>query len=119
MTIDFSHFSKPNLVLFGESITYVKAGPVSRTIYAIVVREPAEPLAATPDALRPGIEIHVQNKVESYDASAGTYGGISAGELDTGTDSLKLPRLVGGTPEAFSIVRILGQDEGMLRLEVR
>ena len=125
MTIDFSHFSPTFVAQFGESITYVKTGPISRTIFAVVEREPpviqgrAGTLTADPSALRPDIEVWVQNRVEEYDAVAGKFGGISAGELDKGTDKLMLPRMVGGTPEGFTIMRVSDQDAGMLRLEVR
>ena len=60
-------------------------------------------------ALRPLMMIHVANDAET---------GISASELDTGLDVLSVRRRVGGDFELFH-VKLVGQDEGMLLLEVR
>ena len=95
---------------FGETIAYVNASAISRSISAIVHRQIASPLPESGRMMRPFFQVGVANNATT---------GISASELDTGKDHLTFPRRVGGTAEAFTIHRILFQDDGMLWLEVR
>lgn len=94
---------------FEESIVYRPRVGSTRNIVAIVDRSPPAPLGP-PGTLAAQLTVAVMNSAVV---------GISAGELDTGGDSIDVALRVGGTPETRRITRIAEQDAGMLVLEVR
>ena len=110
MAMGWSDMAAANLVTFGEAVTYVKASAATRSITALVDRNPAQPLSEPPSGIRPLTTVAVLNSATL---------GISASELETSTDTIKFAKRVGGTAESWSIARLLDQDETMLLLEVR
>lgn len=114
--IDLTLFTAAFLQVWGETIHYLpgSAGVTTtagagREITACVERQVRAAVQGPGDVLRPHMLVYVANSATI---------GISAAELNTGRDLLTIPFKVGGTPEAFHIVRVLNQDEGMLVLEV-
>ena len=97
------------LAEFGESIIYKPRGGGLRPIIAVVDRGGAEGLGGVP-ANAPLATILVKN------CSAD---GISSSELDTGGDKVTLAVRIGETARDRNITKPLGQDCGMLKLEVR
>jgi len=110
MAIDFGKVTPGFLSLFGESISYVKAGGTTRAIVAVVDRQPITSIPETPAALRPHMLVYVANSATT---------GISLAELDCGTDLLRFAARVGGTAEDITLTRIYSQDAAMLCLECR
>ena len=112
MGLDDSHLATAWLPGESETVTYRPAGVSAndRSISAVVDRNPVAPVADTPGHLRPNLIVHVLNSATT---------GISAGELDCGTDILLLAARVGGAAEEMRIARPIEQDAGMLALEVR
>jgi hypothetical protein len=86
------------------------AGFVERTISALVTRERPRGIAAAPHGQAPVVTVRVKNDGAS---------GISATEVDTGRDMIRLPVWPGETPMARPIAGIISQDEGMIGLRLR
>jgi hypothetical protein len=93
----------------GEAVTYNPAS-TARAINAIVHRNPIEALPETPDLV--GIAFVV--KVIDDDTL-----GISAAELNKGSDTISVAVREGGTPETRQITRLIESGGGMLTLGVR
>lgn len=98
------------LALFGESITATFADASTRTIRAVVNRDPATPIPEMSAAQRPLAHVFVANSATT---------GISAAELDTATLRLTFSRRIGKAAETFRVHRLIEQDEDMIALEVR
>ncbi len=98
------------ITVYGEAttITYLPRGGGSREIQAIVDWEEEQGVAG--NVLSPTIEILVKNNATT---------GISSNEIDRGGDRVTIPMKIGGSTQNRAIKRILGQDCGMLELEVR
>ncbi len=109
MPIDFSTTAASFLTQFGEAITYVKASGATRSITAVVDRQPEAELRELSGVMRPSMQVHVANS---------TTTGIAATELNTATDVLRLAHILGGTVANCKIDRMVTQDAGMLVLEV-
>lgn len=93
---------------FGEVIAYWPHGGSSRSITAIIEREPPAIFDAAGNAVFPKVTIRVAN-------SSGT--GIASSELDTGRDEIELLLNTGdSTSKRFSIMQILSQDSGVTHL---
>jgi len=106
LTVDAAKF----LTDFGETITYRPDGGKPRRITAIVERQDAEAEPAAGRTRQPGISIVVQNDC---------LAGISADEIDIGTDKVELALRVGGEQAQRALGEIISQDEGILTLRVR
>ena len=109
-----SHFARaafPQLLKqFGESITYLPNGGGSRSITAIVDRDPPAVFDAAGNAVIPQFIVRVYNSCRS---------GISSKEIDTGKDQLQFIRRVGEVvPVTFSVGMMLSQDSGVVQLAV-
>lgn len=95
---------------FGESITYLPYGGGSRSITAIVDREPPAILDAAGNTVLPQFIVRVYNSATT---------GISSTELDKGKDELQFPKKVGAaTDSTFSIGHLISQDAGVVQLAV-
>ena len=93
-----------------ESVTYLPSGGDSRAITAIVNRSPPAGLDGAPHGHAPLATIVVKNDATD---------GISSSEINTAKDKLKLPVRIGQSPQARRLTKILSQDAGMMKLEVR
>ena len=111
MPLDDAHLAEAWLPGEQENVTYRPDGVAlsDRNIKAVVDRNPVAPVPDTPGHLRPDMIVYVLN-----DSTLG----ISASELDCGTDVLLAAKRVGGTLAAMHIARAIEQDAGMLALEV-
>ena len=95
---------------FGESIEYVPRSGGSRSILAIVEREPPAVMDAAGNAVVPQFVVRVYNSCRS---------GISSQEMDTGGDQVRFVRRIGEViPETYSVGQILSQSGGVLRFTV-
>lgn len=93
---------------FGEDIVYLPIGGGSRSIRAVVTRErPAQ--FTTSRAKTPKLIIHVANNSTI---------GISSTEIDKGGDQVTVAVRLGETAQNKRITKIIGQDAGMLKLEI-
>lgn len=96
---------------FGEPITYFprdgSAGDDGRLISAMVERQELEALSEAGDISIQGTIVRVRNDDTK---------GIASDEVDTGGDELSFARRVGETPQRRSIVRVLSDANGLLRL---
>jgi len=95
---------------FAEAVIYRPHAGRPRSILAVVDREPPAFLAEANGPQTPGLHVIVRNNATE---------GISAAELDTGLDTIDVASRVGGEVTTRSIVRLVQQDAGLLRLEVR
>jgi len=98
------------LEVFGESVTYYPRAGGSRSITAIVNRERPETVDGAPHGSAPLLIIEVANDSTT---------GISSDEIDLGGDKVKLAVRIGKTTQQRVIRKILSQDEGMMKLELR
>jgi len=110
-TVFDSHFAAsafPGLLdQFGESIKYMPRSGGTRTINAIVEREPPAVFDAAGNAVLPQFIVRVHNSCRS---------GISSNEIDTGGDTIELPKMVGDiVPTRFSIGQVMSQSGGVMR----
>ena len=95
---------------FGESIEYHASGSSGRSVNAIVVRDPIAILSEIGDALTGSMIVRVSNNDTD---------GISSTTIDTGTDRVALPLVVGGDSEMRSIVRVLSDSNGFTKFLVQ
>lgn len=103
----FARTGGVNLIYqFGESVTYVPDSGAERTIQAIVERE-----TQVIDNGIPALATVVRVRNDS------TLG-ISATEIDTGTDQLKVSLRVGEAAQTRQIVRVVSTDNGFVRFMV-
>lgn len=91
---------------FAEFVTYTPKNSSLKSIKAVVNREPMRIVGGSRQVAVGVVEIEVANDA--------TYGVTTVKESH---DIVTLPYKVGGTPEDFVVQKILGQDEGMWRLE--
>jgi len=93
---------------FAEEVVYRPSRGQPRRIKAVVDRQ----LPTALGELRP-----IQMMVIEVDNDPIT--GITADELDTGSDRIEVARVVGGVAESRDIAQIISQDEGRISMEVR
>jgi hypothetical protein len=113
-TVFDAHFAAAGFPMlldnFGESITYLPYSGGSRSIIAIVERDPPAILDAAGNAVMPTATIRVYNSCRS---------GISSKELDSGKDEIEMVLKVGDTlPKRMSIMQMISQDSGVTSLAV-
>jgi len=100
-----------------ETLVYRPDGGTARNVKALVDRETPAPTAEAPRAMAPEIHVALVNQATSSDDD--TYGGISAGEIDTGKDRIVIALRAGATAVERGLGPLVEQDGGMIRLEVR
>jgi hypothetical protein len=110
-----SHFASAGFPMlldqFGESIVYLPGGGGSRSILAIIERDPPSIFDAAGNAVMPSATIRVFNSCRS---------GISSREIDTGLDAVEFALKVGeAVPKRFSVMQMISQDSGVTQLAVR
>jgi len=98
------------LTTFGESVTYWPNGGGSREITAVVSRDRPDDLDGAPHGQAPRLTITVANDDTK---------GISSSEVDTGGDKVALQVKIGESTQQRRITKILSQDAGMMKLELR
>lgn len=98
------------LTTFGETVTYYPKAGGSRQITAIVSRERPAELEGAPHGRAPRLSVSVANDSTT---------GISSDEIDTGGDEINLSVRIGETAQRRRITKILSQDAGMMKLELR
>jgi hypothetical protein len=95
---------------FGESIEYVPRSGGSRTIDAIVVRDPPAIMDAAGNAVIPQFTLRVYNSCRS---------GISSKEMDTGGDQVRFVGKIGEViPKTYTVGQIISQSGGVLNFSV-
>jgi hypothetical protein len=100
----------PILDLYGEAVIYYPSAGGSRNITAIVDRGNVQSLGGAPAGQGQVIEIDVAN-----DATVG----ISSSEVNTGGDKVAVSKRIGEAAVSRRITRIISQDAGFIRLELR
>ena len=96
---------------FAESITYVFRAGGSRTIKAIVDREPPAIYDAAGEVVLPDYAITIHHD---------TVTGVEASEIDTGGDSTHLLADLGdASTTAVTVMTIVSQDFGMITLALK
>lgn len=113
-TVFDSHFASAGFPLllaqFGESITYWPRGGGSRSITAIVDREPPAIYDASGNAVMPKAVIRVANSCRS---------GIASREANNGGDEVEFVLNIGDQlPKRMSIMVMQSQDSGVTSLAV-
>jgi len=86
---------------------YAAGGDTERRILALITYLGPQPMDGMRGGSRPQYEILIRN-----DATAG----ITAAELDTGTDKLQIPPRIGRAAITVRIANIVKQDKAMLLL---
>ena len=96
---------------FGELVTYQLRSGGTRSVTAIIERNPPAIYSDTGDIVRMSFIIRIPN-----DAAEG----VLASEVDTGGDTVKIIRKLGDkVPATFVVDRIVDQSGGMLVLGVK
>jgi hypothetical protein len=109
-----SHFAAAGFPLllsqFGEPITYWPRGGGSRSIDAIIDREPPAIYDASGNAVLPRAVIRVYNSCRL---------GVASSEVDGGGDQVEFPLRIGEQlPKRMSIMSMTSQDSGVTVLAV-
>jgi hypothetical protein len=92
---------------FAESVTYRKRDGTTRSIFAVVAREPVEQTSA---GAKRSVRVEVRN-----DATLG----ISMSELDRGTDEIQVAADAGGTAYWMRVASVETSDSGTVRMILR
>ncbi len=95
---------------FGEQIQYHAGRAAGRGMTAIVVRDPAAILAEVGEVLTQALILRVEND---------PVRGIDANSIDTGLDKVEVALVADGPTEFRSIVRVLSDANGFLRILVQ
>jgi len=103
------------LTEFGEPIKYLPAGGGSRGITAIVDREPPAELEGMPGVHASRLVISVANRCIAYKG----INGISSSEINISKDKAELAVRINETAVEKLITKIISQDAGIMKLEVR
>jgi hypothetical protein len=98
------------LAAWGEPVQYLPSGGTARNIQAVVDRETPTQLDDMPHVHAPRLVIHVAND---------SIIGISSAEINISNDKILVPVRIGETAVQKLITKIIAQDPGMMRLEVR
>lgn len=107
----FAAIAFPGLLnQFGESITYWPFGRASRTITAIVNRDPPSVFDASGNAVFPTATIQMLNSATK---------GISSHEVDVGADEIEMFVKIGDTvSKRVTFMSLLSQSGGVTQLAV-
>jgi len=113
-TVFDSHFAAAGFPMlldqFGESITYVPVAGASRSITAIVERDPPAIFDAAGNAVFPKATIRVYNSATT---------GIASSAVNIGSDEITMSLKVGdAVVRRFSLMTLLAQDSGVTHLAV-
>ena len=113
-TVFDSHFAAAGFPMlldqFGESITYYPAAGGSRSIQAIVNRDPPEILDGSGNAVMPKALLQVLNSTTS---------GIGSSEVNIGSDEVGFPlRINDVSANRFSLLLLQSQSGGVTVLAV-
>lgn len=93
---------------FAELLTYRFAGGGTRSVKAIVDREPPEVYDAAGNVVQPKYMINLHNNCTT---------GVKASEVDTGGDRVELFKDFGDpTTQTCSVLVLMAQDMGMITL---
>jgi hypothetical protein len=92
-----------------EYVTYFPSSGASRRIQAVVFRPGPELIDGLAGGQREAIEVLVKNS---------STDGIASDQVNTGGDKIELGAREGKVPTMTSIVEILNQDAGMVKLKV-
>lgn len=103
------------LTEFGEPITYLPASGGGREITAIIDREPPAELDGMSQVYGSRLIIGVANRCVAYKG----INGISSAEINISKDKAMLPVRIKETAVTKLITKIISQDAGMMKLEVR
>lgn len=95
---------------FGETVVYYRADGVTRTVTAIVQRDPLAIIQELGGTIGASLILEFQNS-ETL--------GISSEELDTGGDQVGVALRVGEAASVRSIVRVLSDSGAYLRLALQ
>lgn len=96
---------------FAECIVYLPRGGGSRTINAIVDREPPEIYDAAGNVVKPRYMVQLHNNSDT---------GICSKEVDTGGDQMQIKKEFGDTvPETVTVLAKVDEDMGMITLALR
>lgn len=96
---------------FAETVVYIPRGGGSRTILAIVEREPPSLLDSLGNVIALSYMIYVANSQTT---------GISSSEVDTGGDVIRLKgRENENALKECSVVKVMNHDNGMVQLALR
>jgi len=94
-----------------ETVVYQPRGGGSRTILAVVEREPPSLMDDAGNVLALSFMVYVANSASS---------GITAQEVDTGGDTILVSAKVGDAPKkTCTILRVMDNDNGMLQLALQ
>lgn len=96
------------MAMFGIGTPFA-ASSSERSISALVNRERPGPLDEVPQGHAPLLTIKVVNSTS----------GIATSEIDLGKDKIELPVRLGESAQQRRLAKILSQDAGMMKLEVR
>lgn len=91
-------------------VIYKREGQVDRTIEALVFYKNEEPKEGRTKGRYPTVWLIIKNS---------TTTGISPDEIDTGIDKITMPPRKDMTAKDMRILRILTQNCGFLRLELK
>lgn len=96
---------------FAEQVVYLPKGGGSRTILAVVEREPPTLMDDAGNILSPSFMIYVANS---------NVAGIASNEIDTGGDRIQITNRVNEVAKkTCTIMRMIDNDDGMLQIAVR
>jgi hypothetical protein len=108
----FSQSAFPALLAqFGEPIVYFFRSGVSKSMYAIVNRQPASIYDAAGNVVTPAFTIRVE---------ANCSRGLNAKEVDTGGDYVQLLRHPSDMePIEASVMQLVSEDSGVVEIALR
>jgi hypothetical protein len=96
---------------FAETVVYLPRGGGSRTILAIVDREPPTLMDDAGNVMALSFMLYVANSGSD---------GITAQEIDTGGDRVKIGAKVNDlVQKTCTILRVMDNDHGMLQLAIK
>lgn len=96
---------------FAETVVYNPHGGGSRTILAVVDREPPSILDNAGNVLSLSFMVYVANSATE---------GIAATQIDVGGDKLQISAMTGELPRrTCTILKVMDNDNGMLQIAVR
>lgn len=96
---------------FAETVVYLPRGGGSRTILAVVDREPPTLMDDAGNVMALSFMLYVANSATS---------GITAQEIDTGGDRIQIAAKINDAAKKnCTILRVMDNDNGMLQLAIK